>query len=95
MVADESSVGSRIESQLPTATVTLELLFGFRLCRCASAVWTGHRANLSHNVKFLPFLLPSHYQDVGLTSCQWGTTYPRNSLLHAFLLPRFIEGLTK
>src|ERR1700740_1559768 len=40
------------ESQFPTATRTLELLFRLRLGCCASTVRALHRANLSHNVNF-------------------------------------------
>jgi hypothetical protein len=39
-----------LESQFPTAAVALELLFRLRLDGCASAVWTLHRTNLSHEI---------------------------------------------
>jgi len=44
-----------VKSQLPATMFTLELTFGFCLGCCASAVWTRHRANLSHD--FLPEFL--------------------------------------
>jgi hypothetical protein len=39
-----------LESQFPTAAVALELLFRLRLDGCASAMWTLHRTNLSHEI---------------------------------------------
>jgi len=42
----EQSFPFRRESQLPAATLTLELVLGFHLGCCASAVWTLHRANV-------------------------------------------------
>jgi hypothetical protein len=39
-----------LESQFPTAAVAFELLFRLRLDGCASAMWTLHRTNLSHEI---------------------------------------------
>ena len=48
----EHSFRSRRESQLPAAFFALELVFGLCLGCCASAAWTLHRANVSHDVNF-------------------------------------------
>src|SRR5215472_5171707 len=40
---------TRDESPLPATTFTLELFLGACLGCCTSAVWTLHRANVSHN----------------------------------------------
>jgi hypothetical protein len=67
--AIEQSFPSRGESQLPAATLTLESFLGSHLGCCASAVWTLHRANASHNVNF-PWLLTSfRIRDIGSNSC--------------------------
>ena len=52
---------SRRDSQLPTAPFALESFVGFNLSCCASAMWTLHRANLSHNVNFSRLL--TSFQD--------------------------------
>jgi hypothetical protein len=49
-----SGLAKSPESQFPTTAFALELFFGLRLGRCASAVRTLHGADLSHD--FLPNL---------------------------------------
>jgi hypothetical protein len=55
----EESLPSLRESQLPAAAFTLESVLRFYLGCCASAVWTLHRTNVSHNVNSPGFRLPS------------------------------------
>jgi len=55
----EQSSPFRLESQLPAATFTLQSCLRFHLGCCASAVWTLHRANVSHNGNSPGFRLPS------------------------------------
>jgi hypothetical protein len=48
----EQSFPFRRESRLPAAFFALELVLGLCLGCCATAVWTLHRANVSHDVNF-------------------------------------------
>jgi hypothetical protein len=75
----EQSVPFRRESQLPAATFTLESFLRFHFGRCASAVWTLHRANVSHNVNFSWLLTSFRIRDIGFLpnwrsvaiTCSW------------------------
>jgi len=86
----EPSFPSRRELQLPAAALTLESFLRFHLGCCASAAWTLHRANVSHNVNFSWLLTSFRIRDIGLNSCPIGEALRlrARAISHAFLVPR-------